>query len=110
MGETTLEVAVVGFCEFFFGLISNLLSTIVWWWLVYVLMRFLLKNVVFKNDEDGLRRFSESVSSGFEELSKAFCSAMSGVASLAAQWADERREDRESRKSSATNDQMHHYW
>lgn len=110
MGETALETVAVEFLGFFFGLLGKLISTFVWWWVIYVLVRYLLKNVVFKEDIDGLKRFSVSVRTGFEEMSSAFCSTMSGVASVAAQWASEKKEERNKRKASKSCDCEEHYW
>ena len=79
--------------SFLFGVGEKLISTLVWWWIVYVLLRFLLKNIVFKDDDSGWKRFANSVRLGVEELADAFLSTMSGVAVVAKQWAEEKKEE-----------------
>lgn len=110
MGETALELAAVEFLSFFFGIIGKLISTFVWWWVAYVLVRFLLQKVVFKNDSDGWKKFADNVRSGFCEFAVAFCNTMSGLASLAAQWAGEKKEERKQRKMSKVSDNEEPYW
>lgn len=94
MEETALETVAVGFLEFLSGTLGRIISTFVWWWIMYVLIRFFLQNIVFKNDTDGLNRFSESIKSGLNELAVAFCNTMSGAASIAIKWADEKKKER----------------
>ena len=98
MGETTLEIVAIEFLDFLFGLAGKLLATFVWWWVVYVLIRYLLQNIVFKNDSDGWKKFSANVRLGFEEFSSAFCNTMSGAASVAVRWANEKKEEKMRRK------------
>lgn len=112
MGETTLEIVALEFMDFLFGLLGGLLSTFVWWWVAYVLIRFLLQNIVFKNDNDGWKKFADNVRLGFVELSGAFCNTMAGATSVAVRWAAEKKEDLSrfrSKKSNATGSERP-YW
>ena len=95
MGETTLEVVAVEFLSFLFGVGEKVISTFVFWWIAYILFRFLLKNIVFKDNEPEWKRFASSVRLGVEELADAFLNAMYGVAVVAKQWAREKKEEAE---------------
>ena len=110
MGETTLEIVAIEFLEFIFGLAGKLLATFVWWWVAYVLVRFLLQNIVYKNDSDGWKKFATNVRAGFEEFSIAFCNTMKGAASVAVRWADEKKEEKKRRKHPNTTIDEEHYW
>lgn len=93
MEETTLETIAIEFFEFLFGVGETLISTFVWWWIVYILFRYLLKEIVFKDDTSGWKRFSDSFRLGVEELADAFSSAMSAVSLIAKQWMEEKKEE-----------------
>lgn len=93
MEETTLEIIAIEFLEFLLGVGETLISIFVWWWVIYVLFRYLLKEIVFKDDASGWKRFSDSIRLGAEELADAFLSTMSAVSLIAKQWAEEKKEE-----------------
>lgn len=93
MEETTLEIIAIEFLEFLFGVGETLISTFVWWWVIYVLFRYLLKEIVFKDDTSGWNRFSDSIRLGVEELADAFSNTMAAVSLIAKQWMEEKKEE-----------------
>ena len=93
MEETALETIAIEFLEFLFGVGETLISTFVWWWIVYIFFRYLLKEIVFKDDIPGWKRFSDSFRLGVEELADAFSSAMSAVSLIAKQWMEQKKEE-----------------
>lgn len=93
MEETVLEKIAIEFLEFLFGVGETLISTFVWWWIVYIFFRYFLKEIVFKDDTSGWKRLSESFRRGIEELIDAFSSAMSAVSLIAKQWMEEKKEE-----------------
>ena len=92
MGETAIEVIAVEFLGFLFGVLEKLISVFVGWWIVYVLLRFILHKVVFKNDADGWKRFASNIRSGVEGISETFKEAFPGVVSVVKRWSDEKQE------------------
>lgn len=93
MGETAIEVIAVEFLGFLFGVLEKLISVFAGWWIVYVLLRFILHKVVFKNDADGWRRFAGNIRSGVEGVSETFREALPGVVSVVKRWSDEKQEE-----------------
>lgn len=103
MGETTLEIVALEFLDFLFGLLGGLLSTFVWWWVAYTLLRYLLQNIVFKSDSEGWKKFVSNVRLGFVEFSDAFRNTMSGAAYIAVRWAMEKKENLSKFRSKKSN-------
>lgn len=93
MEETVLEKIAIEFLEFLFGVGETLISTFVWWWIVYIFFRYFLKEIVFKDDASGWERLSDSFRLGIEELANAFSSTMSAVSLIAKQWMEEKKEE-----------------
>lgn len=95
MSETTFETVAIDFLDFIFGVGETLISTFVWFWVVFVLFRYFLKNMVFKDEEASWKRFASTIRIGFEELSDAFLSAMSILSLSAKQLLKEKKEELE---------------
>lgn len=95
MGETTFEVVATEFLSFLFGVAETLISTFAWFWVIFILFRYILKNIVFKDDEESWKRFAGAFRMGVEELGDAFLSAMAALSLRAKMWLKEMKEESE---------------
>lgn len=93
MEETTIVSVAVDFLSSMLGTVGRVFSTIAFWWIAYVLLRYFLQNVVYKDNDEGWKAFKENIRLGVYELSVTFHSSMSAVALIAKQWAEEKFED-----------------
>lgn len=93
MVETTIDVVAIEFLSYIFDVAGSVISTIVWWWVVYVILQFLLKNVIFKDCEPEWKEFAHHIRLGVGELAVTFQNTMSAVAIIAMQWFAEKKEE-----------------